>query len=92
MLEAVTRAKGLGSLAREMSFGDISSAVELGTDSAAANRFVCRRGRGNMRHLVIRDMWLQKEVRDGRVEVSKIPGGQSPADLMTKILGVRGDC
>ena len=41
-----------------------------------------------MRHLDIRDLWLQKEVRDGKVEVSKIRGDQNPADLMTKILGI----
>ena len=39
-----------------------------------------------MRHLEIRDMWLQKEVAEGRVEVSKILGSNNPADLMTKIL------
>ena len=41
-----------------------------------------------MRHLEIRDLWLQKEVREGRVEISKIPGEENPADLMTKILSV----
>ena len=39
-----------------------------------------------MRHIDIRDLWLQKEVAEGRTEVSKIPGEKSPADLMTKIL------
>ena len=42
-----------------------------------------------MRHLAIRDLWLQKEVRDGLVEVSKIPGSQNPADLMTKVLTLK---
>ena len=40
-----------------------------------------------MRHLEIRDLWLQKEVADGKLEVSKIAGDKNPADLMTKILG-----
>ena len=40
-----------------------------------------------MRHLEIRDLWLQKEVVDGKLEVSKIAGDRNPADLMTKILG-----
>ena len=39
-----------------------------------------------MRHLEIRDLWLQKEIADGKIEVSKIPGDRNPADLMTKIL------
>ena len=36
MVEAVTRAKGLMSLCREMGFRDVSSVVKLGTDSSAA--------------------------------------------------------
>ena len=87
MVEAVARAKGLGSLAKELGFNELSNVVRLGTGSSAAKSFVCRRGLGRMRHLEIRDLWLQKEVRDGRVEISKIPGVQNPADLMTKVLG-----
>ena len=41
-----------------------------------------------MRHLDIRDLWLRKEIRDGKLEVSKILGTSNPADLMTKILKV----
>ena len=44
---------------------------------------------GKMKHIEIRDMWLQKEVREGKVEVSKVPGDENPADLMTKILGLK---
>eukprot|EP00973_Karenia_brevis_P032933 4547012-Karenia_brevis.AAC.1 len=39
-----------------------------------------------MRHLEIRDLWLQKEVRDGKLEIEKLDGKQNAADLMTKIL------
>ena len=60
-----------------------------GTDSSAAKSFVSRRGLGKMRHLEIRDLWLQKEVNDGRVKVSKVRGTENPADLMTKILGIK---
>ena len=42
-----------------------------------------------MRHLEIRDLWLQKEIREGRVEVHKVLGTENPADLMTKILTVK---
>ena len=86
MVEAATRAKGLVSVARELGFSNLDSAICLGTDSSAAKQFVSRQGLGRMRHLQIRDLWLQKEVREGRLEVSKVPGDQNPADLMTKIL------
>eukprot|EP00973_Karenia_brevis_P052869 7348933-Karenia_brevis.AAC.1 len=40
-----------------------------------------------MRHLEIRDLWVQKEVYDSKLVVHKIPGEENPADLTTKILG-----
>ena len=86
MVEAVTRAKGLRTLAFEVGFRDLRNVVELGTDSSAAKSFVCRRGLGRMRHLQIRDLWLQQEVKDGGVVVHKVPGTDNPADLMTKVL------
>ena len=64
-------------------------ALVLGTDSAAAKSFVSRRGLGKMRHLEVRDLWLQEEVMKGNVRVEKIPGDRNPADLMTKFLGWR---
>ena len=93
MIEAVTRAKGLLSLSSEMGFGRVYNVVHLGTDSSAAKSFVSRRGLGKMRHVEIRDLWLQKEVREGKVLVHKVVGTESPADLMTKILkiGENGD-
>ena len=41
-----------------------------------------------MRHLEIRDLWLQAEVEHGRLVVHKVKGDQNPADLMTKILSL----
>ena len=87
MVEGVTRAKGLITLAGELGFGDLTNVVYLGTDSSAAKSLVGRRGLGKMRHLEIRDLWLQKEVGEGKVVVSKVLGTENPADLMTKILG-----
>ena len=89
MIEGVTRATGLVNLASELGFSGLSTKIRLGTDSSAAKSFVCRRGLGKMRHLEIRDLWLQKEVRDGKVLVEKVVGTENPADLMTKVLGIR---
>ena len=86
MIEAVTRAKGLVSLANELGFAGLSNVIHLGTDSSAAKSFVSRRGLGKMRHIEIRDLWLQKEVLEGKVLVSKVLGTENPADLMTKLL------
>jgi len=54
-----------------------------------AKSFVCRRGLEKMRHVEIRDLWLQKEVAEGNLVVEKIPGLANPADLMTKVLSLK---
>ena len=41
-----------------------------------------------MRHIEIRDLWLQKEVLEGKVLVSKVLGTENPADPMTKLLSI----
>ena len=86
MIEATLRTKGLRSLALEMGFNLNMGIINLWTDSTAAKSFVSRRGLGKMRHIEIRDLWLQREVGEGRVQVFKVKGDENPADLMTKIL------
>ena len=39
-----------------------------------------------MRHIEVRDLWLQEEVRKGAVKVDKVRGEENPADLMTKFV------
>jgi hypothetical protein len=46
MVEGVTRAKGLRSLALECGFTGLSPVIQLGTSSSAAKSFVSRRGLG----------------------------------------------
>lgn len=89
MVEAVARSKGLLTLAREMGSEELSLVAHLGTDSNATKSFVNQRRLGKMRHLDIRDLWLQTEIREGRVEVHKVFGTESPVDLMTEISTVR---
>ena len=89
MVEGVTRAKGLRTLAFELGFRSLRNVIKLGTDRSAAKSFVNRRGLGKMRHLQIRNLWLQEEVEHGRLEVHKIKGEENPANLMTKILSLK---
>ena len=89
MVEGATRARGMITLAGELGFTSLGSIITLGTDSSAAKSFVNRRGVGRMRHLAIRDLWLQREIREGRLETVKVLGTENPADLMTKALSLR---
>lgn len=86
IVEAVLRAKGLLSVLSELGLSSVASAVEVFTDSSAAKSFVSKRGLGKMRHLELRDLWLQREVGEGKVIVQKIAGSANPADAMTKFL------
>ena len=73
-------------LASELGWGELGSVIKVRTDSEAARSFVSRRGLGRMRHLEIRDLWLQEEVAKGTVKVERVRGVENPADLMTKVL------
>ena len=88
MIEAVLRAKGLQSVALELGFDNVRGPIRVATDSNAAKSFVSRRGLGKMRHLEIKDLWIQKEVGEGKVLVEKVRGDSNPADLMTKVLHI----
>ena len=87
MVDAVLKAKWLTTVSQEMGTGARVSQIDVGTDSSAAKSFTCRRRFARMRHIEIRDLWLQKEVLKGLVKVVKIPGESNQADLMTKYLG-----
>ena len=41
-----------------------------------------------MRHLELRDLWIQKEIGDGKVVVEKVAGHKNPSDVGTKFLSV----
>eukprot|EP00973_Karenia_brevis_P013900 1885455-Karenia_brevis.AAC.1 len=65
MVEGVTRAKGLLSLAKELGFEELSNLIKLGIDRSAAKSFVCRRGLGKMRHLEIRRYGCRRRYKMG---------------------------
>ena len=89
MVEGVMRSYGVAGLAEELGMEVSEVGVNLFTDSSAAKAFACRRGVGKMRHMQVRWLWLQEEVRRGRVKVYKIKGTENPADLLTKYLSVK---
>ena len=72
----------------ELGVSSVSPVAEVFTDSSAAKSFVSKRGLGRMRHLELRELWLQREVGEGKVIVQKIAGDRTPADAMTKFLSV----
>ena len=83
MVEAATRALGLQTAMKELG---VEVSVELATDSSAAKSFASRRGLGRMRHIQVKQLWLQTAVAAGRLTLKKVNGKTNPADLLTKYL------
>ena len=63
---------------------DSSADVLLESDASAAVGITQRQGLGKIRHLVVGDLRIQQRVKDGLLRITKIPGTENPADLMTK--------
>ena len=81
--EGSSRGLAMQTALREMG---INAHLTVGTDAAAAKSFASTRGLGRMRHLEVKDLWIQQLVQDGRVILKKVRGGRNVADVMTKFL------
>ena len=60
--------------------------LEVLTDASAAEGIASKRGLGKTRHVAVHFLWVQERVRSGDLTVSKVWGGDNPADLLTKYL------
>ena len=74
-------ALGLQSLAADLG---INVQIEILTDATAAIGICRRRGLGKIRHLHVSDLWVQDRLRKGDFRLTKIPGADNPADILTK--------
>ena len=83
MTEGASRGLAIQSMLREMC---VSVHLVVATDSSAAKAFAATRGLGRMRHLEVKDLWLQELVKSGRLSLEKVLGCLNPADAMTKYL------
>ena len=75
-------------LAMQTLLGELGAVTELQLflDSSAAKGFAATRGIGKMRHLEVKDIWLQGAVFKVRLKMFKVRGDLSQADVMTKYL------
>ena len=94
------RVKGLQNMGRELEMLGKEEELELKVeekkeneevldvfvDSSAAKGFASKRGVGKISHMEVKRLWLQEEVRRGRVKVAKVLGTQNPPDLLTKFI------
>jgi hypothetical protein len=80
LVAGLTEALGVGSLC-----SDWQSAipVQCFCDSSAARGIAHRTGVGKMKHLQVRQLWVQEQVRLHRATVAWIPRAQNTADAFT---------
>eukprot|EP00972_Heterocapsa_arctica_P064876 9575939-Heterocapsa_arctica.AAC.1 len=57
-----------------------SAPLRVHSDLSAARAIVARRGVGRLKHLAIRELWLQDELRAGRLVVEKVGTNANYAD------------
>ena len=60
--------------------------IEVMTDASAAKGIASRRGLGKTRHIQVHYLWVQERVGNGDIKLTKVWGGENPADLLTKYL------
>ncbi len=58
--------------------------VQVNTDSSIAKRIASRRGAGRVRHLEVRELWVQDRVALGELSIMKLKGESNVADGLTK--------
>ena len=57
--------------------------LELRTDASAARGVILRQGVGTVRHLQVKQLWLQENVAAGELTIVKIPRAENCADALT---------
>ena len=57
--------------------------LRMSTDASAALGIIGRQGAGKIKHLEIRQLWLQERVRNRNMSIRKIPRDINSADLFT---------
>ena len=88
-LYALTKgaAQGFGMMALLSDFG-IAVNVTVHTDASAAIGIVRRAGLGKLRHLNVRYLWVQDQVKRELLGLEKVAGAENPADIATKHVSV----
>ena len=77
------QALGLKSMMKDLG---VTAKIELLIDAKATMGIINRQGLGKVRHIEVQDLWLQGAIKDKRMKLSKVPGEENMADLMTKPL------
>ena len=86
-LYALTKgaAQSLGIMTMLSDLGAEADAT-IHADASAAIGIVRRTGLGKLRHLNVRYLWLQDQLKGDNLKLTKVAGNENPSDLVTKHL------
>ena len=87
LVDGAARVLGMQAAGRELGIVAEEVVVEAATDSKAAKSYASRRGAGKIRHIEVRQLWLQQAVAEGRFKLIRVDGVENPADVLTKYKG-----
>ena len=83
LVEGASKGHGVKSLMEDLGW---QVELVLKTDSSAAKGMAKRQGIGKVRHVETKYLWIQRAVRQGRIQIRKVRGDENPADVGTKYL------
>ena len=83
LTSGATEAKLIQSVLEELG---MKVKIRIQSDSSSAVMVTAKRGLGLLRHIQVRQLWLQEETRAGRITVEHVTGETNVADLLTKAL------
>ena len=64
----------------------VEATLTLRTDSTSAMNWLVKKGCGRLKHIEIRQMWLQDVIKQRKVKLEFTPSGENLADMLTKPL------
>ena len=76
-------ARGLGTKGLMEDLG-VEVEVHVNTDSSAAKSITSRRCAGRVRHIEVRELWVQDRVAKGELKIVKVKGEENVSDGLTK--------
>ena len=80
-MKAATKGRGIKSLFEDL---ELEMEVQVNTDSSAAKSIIARRSAERVRHIEVRELWVQARREKGECKIVKVKGEENVADGLTK--------
>lgn len=85
LVKAAAEGIGVQALARDLG---LELPLVISVDSSAAVGMAERTGVGRVKHLNVKDLWVQEKVRNKEIYIERVPGDTNPGDVGTKPLSI----